>query len=245
MKYSDYIVYVDESGDHGLRNIDPQHPVFVLAFCIFEKPKYIEDVISSVQRLKFHFWGHDGVILHSHEIRKAKGDFNILLNPNVRAEFLPAINNLMEEAEFTLIAAVIDKTKLVNKYVHPVDPYEIALAFCMERLQRFLMDNGQTNEKTHVMVECRGKPEDNALELEFRRICDGRNHVGKMPNLNIIFMDKKHNSAGLQFADLVAHPIGRHHIRPNQPNQAFDIVETKFRRSPNGKIPGFGLKTFP
>jgi hypothetical protein len=29
-----------------------------------------------------------------------------------------------------------------------------------------------------------------------------------MPNLDIRFMDKKHNSAGLQLADLMAHPIG-------------------------------------
>ncbi len=31
-KFSDYIVYVDESGDHGLQNLDPNYPVFVLAF---------------------------------------------------------------------------------------------------------------------------------------------------------------------------------------------------------------------
>ena len=29
--YSDYIVYVDESGDHGLKTIDENYPVFVLA----------------------------------------------------------------------------------------------------------------------------------------------------------------------------------------------------------------------
>jgi hypothetical protein len=30
MDFSDYIVYVDESGDHGLVNIDTQYPIFVL-----------------------------------------------------------------------------------------------------------------------------------------------------------------------------------------------------------------------
>ena len=28
----DYIVYVDESGDHGLKNIDNNYPIFVLTF---------------------------------------------------------------------------------------------------------------------------------------------------------------------------------------------------------------------
>ena len=34
-EFSDYIVYVDESGDHSLESIDINYPVFVLAFCIF------------------------------------------------------------------------------------------------------------------------------------------------------------------------------------------------------------------
>lgn len=38
--FSDYIVYVDESGDHGLKNIDNNYPVFVLAFCIFKKQEH-------------------------------------------------------------------------------------------------------------------------------------------------------------------------------------------------------------
>lgn len=98
---------------------------------------------------------------------------------------------------------------------------------------------------THLQVECRGRAEDAKLELEFRRICDGNNAVGKMPNLDIRFMDKKHNSTGLQLADLVAHPIGRHVINYTQHNRAYDVVEPKFRKGPGGKIEGFGLKVFP
>jgi hypothetical protein len=44
MDFSDYIVYVDESGDHGLVNIDTQYPIFVLAFCIFKKSDYLKTV---------------------------------------------------------------------------------------------------------------------------------------------------------------------------------------------------------
>ena len=32
--FSDFIVFVDESGDHSLEVINPDYPVFVLAFCI-------------------------------------------------------------------------------------------------------------------------------------------------------------------------------------------------------------------
>jgi hypothetical protein len=75
--FSKYIVYVDESGDHGLETIDPQYPVFVLAFCIFHKRHYSEQVVSALEKFKFNHFGHDQIVLHEHEIRKEKGQFNI------------------------------------------------------------------------------------------------------------------------------------------------------------------------
>lgn len=65
-----------------------------------------------------------------------------------------------------------------------------------------------------------------------------------MPNLEIRFMDKKHNSTGLQVADLVAYPIARHVVKPDQPNRAYELIEPKIR-SYRGRIYGYGLKVFP
>ncbi len=245
MSFGDFIVYADESGDHGLASINAESPVFVLAFCIFKKSDYSTLAVPGVQQLKFRFWGHDDIILHGHDIRKQHGNFNILLNPHTRAAFIEELSGLIEAIPFTLIAAVIDKSRLVKQYAHPANPYEMALTFCMERLHHWLKGAGQTEKLTHVIVERRGRMEDQLLELEFRRITDGRNAAGKMPNLSIRFMDKKHNSTGLQIADLVAHPIGRQVIKPEQPNRAYRIIEKKFRRSPAGKIEGYGLKIFP
>ena len=39
MLNSDYIVYVDESGDHSMEHINQEYPLFVLALCIFDKQK--------------------------------------------------------------------------------------------------------------------------------------------------------------------------------------------------------------
>lgn len=246
MSFGDYIVYADESGDHSLTSINPQNPVFVLAFCIFRKEDYVRTVVPAVQKLKFDFWGHDCVVLHGHEIRKAHGDFNVLLNPTVRESFLQRINDLMTDLPMTVIAAAIDKQRHVRRYTEPDNPYGIALTFCMERLQRWLSEHGQGGHQTHFLVERRGSAEDAKLELEFRRIADGRNARNEqMPNLAIRFMDKKHNSTGLQIADLVAHPIGRHVINPAQSNRAYELIEPKFRRGPNGRVPGYGLKVFP
>src|SRR3981081_4590255 len=111
MAFSEYIVYADESGDHSLTSIDPQHPVFVLAFCVVRKSTYIDNIVPAFQRLKFEFWGHDSVVLHGYEIRKAQGDFGVLLNANTRAKFFDRLNGVIEAADFTIIAAVIDKKR--------------------------------------------------------------------------------------------------------------------------------------
>jgi Protein of unknown function (DUF3800) len=183
--------------------------------------------------------------LHGHDIRKRTGDFNILLNSTRREPFLARISAVLEAMPVTIIAAAIDKSKHVKQFADPANPYAIALTFCMERLQWWLKDQEALKHTTHVVVECRGKAEDQLLELEFRRIADGHNALGKMPNLDIRFMDKKHNSTGLQVADLIAHPIARHVIDPAQPNRGFDIVKTKFRTGNGNQIQGYGLKVFP
>jgi hypothetical protein len=56
---------------------------------------------------------------------------------------------------------------------------------------------------------------------------------------------KASNSAGLQLTDLMARPIALKHLRPGQPNRAFDVINKKFRRSPAGKVEGWGIKVLP
>jgi hypothetical protein len=52
---------------------------------------------------------------------------------------------------------------------------------------------------------------------------------------------KTANSAGLQLADLIARPIGLHHLRPNQPNRAFEIIQSKLHRNADAETEGVGL----
>lgn len=51
--FSDYVIFVDESGDHGLISVDPYYPIFVLVFCIAKKVDYIKQITPSLQALKF------------------------------------------------------------------------------------------------------------------------------------------------------------------------------------------------
>ncbi|MBP0613919.1 DUF3800 domain-containing protein [Chryseobacterium sp. cx-311] len=78
MDKSDYIIYADESGDHGLDSLDSDYPVFVLSFCVFRISDYITNAVPLIQKFKFDHFGHDQVILHEHHIRKQKDNYAFL-----------------------------------------------------------------------------------------------------------------------------------------------------------------------
>ena len=246
MPDSSYIVYVDESGDHGLQSIDKQFPVFVLAFCIFRKVDYVETAIPALEHLKFKHFGHDMVVLHEREIRKASGPFSFLVQPQRRQAFMSDLSDLMEATPMIVIASVIDKLKLKARYSYPENPYHVALGFGLERLSSLLELRAEGTHLTHVICESRGKKEDGELELEFRRICSGQNIKNRPFPFEIHVVDKRVNCSGLQLADLIARPIGRKILNPDQPNRAYDIIEPKFYRSGTPPVfEGRGLKVFP
>ena len=232
--FSDFVVYADESGDHGLVAIDPQYPVFALVFCALRKADYIAGVVPAVQRFKFGIWGHDAVVLHEHDIRKSMGPFAILLTDRaLRERFYGDLNRLVEAAPMTIFAAVIDKDGLRTRYADTRNPYQLALHFCMEQLHAMLSEEGQHGRTVHVIFESRGRKEDRELELEFRRIAandsgsgPGRQDFGLF-DFQPVFVSKAANSVGLQLADLTARPIALSHLRPDQPNRAFEIVRPK------------------
>jgi hypothetical protein len=233
-EFSDYIVFADESGDHGLQSIDPQFPVFALVFCIFDKGAYAERVEPAFRRLKFKYFGHDAAILHEREIRKQEPPFAFLRqDAALRAAFMADVSAVMAEAPFRAFCAVIDKMRHKARYVNPWNPYEIAMQFCMERLGDTLMREGQGGRLTHVLFEGRGREEDRQLELEFRRIAQNGKQWGwrsvdfiRTP-LEPLFVPKSANLAGHQLTDLIARPIALRALRPDQANRAFDTVKDR------------------
>jgi hypothetical protein len=244
IKHSDFIVYVDESGDHSLASIDPDYPVFVLSFCIFQKHSYTTALTPAIRQLKFATFGHDMVVLHESDIRRKKGAFS-RLSKQPRADFLNQLTDIIAHADFQLIAVVIDKRQLKDRYNTPAHPYHLALQFGLERIYRLVQQAGQQDALTYVVCEARGAKEDAEMELEFRRICDGANYFHKPLPLDLIIADKKTNSEGLQLADLTARPIGLSVLRPEQENRAVSVLEKKFYRNGYGEKDGTGLKVFP
>lgn len=244
--FSDFIIYADESGDHGLENINPFFPVFCLALIIIRKSDYINKIVPAIQQLKFDFWGHDKIVLHEHEIRKQENNFAFLrVDKKRREEFYSRMNDIMFNSPYWVVSAVIKKPELQKKYKEEYNPYHVALQFCLEKVLKILLKEGQKGKKVSLLFERRGeKVEDKNLELEFYRTVSNQNQWGSVQvdfrqmEFEILFAGKNHNSSGMQLADMVARPIALKVMRPEQANRAHDVIAKKYYN-------GFVNKVFP
>lgn len=237
------LVFLDEAGDHSLDPVDKDFPVFVLAFMLCEDTEYVDVIVPAFTRFKVKYFGHDGIILHSRDIRKALGDFAFLQVPDERQQFYSDLNELMIASRFQLIAIAIRKQTHKARYGKACrDPYDLALEFGMERLKSFLEEVGQ--KEVTLLAEARGKNEDDSLRLAFLQLLKHGSyyHDFKSIEFNLTFVSKKSNVLGHQIADLCAYPIARRVIDPKKSHQAFEIVQAKFIDRPGWR---HGFKIFP
>lgn len=229
---SRFIAFFDECGDHSLTKIDPDFPLFVLAMVVVERDAYRDEVLPRMNSFKLRYWNHEGINLHSRDIRLAQGPFSILLNSQVRSRFMAEVSGLMESLPFTLFVTAIRKSAHVERHgAEATNPYDLALEFTLERLLHFMESHGET--LLPVVAEARGRKEDNSLEQVFYRILSRgtENTPGerfRRLDCPLAFQSKKNNIVGVQLADLSAYSCARHILNPIKPNRAFDIVRQHF-----------------
>lgn len=240
------IVYLDETGDPSLAKIDKTFPVFALVMLACEVNEYVNHIVPQVYQLKMDFFGHEGVIIHSRDIRKAQGDFGYLTDPAKRQQFYARINALMSDCAYTLFAAVIHKHKYKEKYRDkPLPVYDLALELALEWLVPYLE---KTNQDEVVLVaEARGKNEDNNLLLSFlKTLANGTDSISRQRfqqiKFRLEFKPKAMNIVGTQLADLAAYPIGRYVLDPNKENPAYEIIKGKICQEQDGAT---GLRILP
>lgn len=226
------IVYLDETGDHSLSHIDKDFPIFVLTMFVVDSDEYIHNVVPLVNRLKFDYFGHEGVILHSRDIRKAQNDFRFLQLADARQPFYARLNAVLGTSKYEIIAVAIRKAAHKRTYgASSEDPYDFALKQAMERLMPVIDRTAQM--KVTILAEARGKNEDNALRLSFLQLTTAGTEqitADRFRDINwrLTFVPKAMNIVGHQLADLIGYPIARHVIDPGKPNPAFEVIQAKF-----------------
>ena len=256
-------LYLDESGDHVFRNVmAPPHRFLCLLGCWFQNPDYLK-FHEALKDLKTQFLPHhpdDPVILHREDMLNARKAFKILREPAVRAEWDTGLIKLIANAEFRVVAVVIDKLELRNDYGESAaHPYHLGLGFMLQRYAGYLNHINRTGD---VMAESRGGAEDRLLKESYERVYERGVWMtsvdtfhAALTSCQLKLKNKSANISGLQLADLLGHPVKQSTLRQqglleSNPTpfaqRLMEIVETKFNRQLyTNEIEGYGTVLFP
>jgi hypothetical protein len=244
-----YYFFLDETGDHGLAYIDRNFPLFLLCGCLISEDA-LKNVESRINQLKRDYFKTTGVILHSREIRKCEGAFQILFDLDIKANFYKDLNAILGQGQYCIIGSGVNKEEHIKRYGKVADdPYALSLSFILERLI-FYLKNKDKVSTVEILLEQRGRREDNQLLAHFNSVLDqGTYYIDsqqfKARIRKLSFHTKRENIVGLQIADLCAYPLARHVINPQEPYIPFEIIRDKLYCSPEGQYLGWGLKVFP
>lgn len=237
-------LFLDESGSHNLAVIDPQYPLFVLGGVILEQ-RYLEDVVQpELDAFKRELFGSENLVLHTSDLTRNRRGFERLKDAEFRKRFYSRLNALMSRWEYQVVACAVRKEEHLRRYgVSALDPYVLSLGVVLEQ---FCFEVGESEGA--VILERRGHPLDRQLELAWENLkVQGTAHLRGAELARRVssfrLEDKVKNLAGLQLADLVVTPIGRH-VLGKRTHEDFRIIEEKFRQV--GKsYEGVGLTVLP
>jgi len=258
-----YRLYLDESGDHGVKRLDdaPRRYLALLGVWFRQLPDYIAfaDALQAFKQKLFGSRPDEPVILHRADIMGRLGPFVALHNPAERDRFNSGLLSLVAEAQFIIVCAVIDKLEHQTQYSSPLHPYHLCLAEVLDRYTQWLEDHTAVGD---VMIEARGKAEDRPLLVAYQQIYGtGRLVYDRARNRRVLtskamrFRNKDANIAGLQLADILAHPVKQWILtrkgRIKDLGETFGsrlvrAAESKFLRDDRtGKIEGYGVIWLP
>ncbi|HLD88282.1 MAG TPA: DUF3800 domain-containing protein [Candidatus Omnitrophota bacterium] len=244
-----YYLFIDETGDHGLSFIDKNFPLFLLCGCLFREDA-LKDLEAKTNSFKLKYFKTTEVILHSREIRKCEGSFQILFDLKLKEAFYRDLNIVLEQPQYVIFGVGINKEEHIKKYGNQAkDPYSLSLSYIVERMI-FCLDGLDKNASVDIKGEVRGKKEDEMLIAHFNSILDrGTYHITRerlqKRRMSFKFHGKRENIVGLQIADLAAYPLARHLLSPKEPYLPFKVVEKKIYCNQQGEYEGWGLKLFP
>jgi hypothetical protein len=240
-------LFIDESGDHNLSIVDSTYPVFVLAGIIVDLEYAEGQMTDLVNDFKKREFGNTEIILHTADIIRNRNGFEGLAGSDKRRVFYEKLNRLMRILDYKVVACAIKKDSHLARYgLAALDPYMLSLDILVER---FCFEVGEIPGGGLIIAEKRGPELDHQLELAWLNLkIRGTRYISaneiekRIVGLNA--RHKKENIAGLQIADLVASPIGRHVIgKPER--EDFQIIREKFRKSSRGSYSGWGLVVLP
>lgn len=258
-------IYIDEVGNHDLAHADDPNQRFLSLTGVILESGYVMTVLQpEMDLLKRRFFQRDPdepVVFHRKELVNKRPPFEELRDPQTEMAFNAALLDALRAWQYRVITVAIDKKAHRDRYrVWHYHPYHYCLAVLLER---FLMFLGRGNHRGDVMVESRGAKEDGKLRESYARLYgDGTRNMPpeqwheRLTSRELKVKPKAANIAGLQVADIIAHPSCRevlreHRLIADERDVFGDRICAILRQSKydrhwlSGKIEGYGKKVLP
>ena len=252
-----YRLYIDESGDHTYKLLDdPSHRYLALLGVWFRQHDHYTAFADDLERFKRDIFGprpDKPVVLHRSDIVNRKGPFGLLRQAQLQARFDSRLLEVVTRAQFKMVCVIINKEDHLARYSSPFHPYHYCLAAMLDRYSGWL---NYKNAVGDVMAESRGKEEDVQLKQAYCRVYEsgtlmfGHHHQRVLTSKDIKIQPKVANIAGLQLADILAHPVKQaclvERICIPDPGEGFGkrlykAVEGKYNLNEwRGTVPGYG-----
>jgi hypothetical protein len=190
----------------------------------------------------------------------ARRAFKVLRDEDKRNAFNADLLRVIDQARFKMVVIVIDKQALQTAYGDAAaHPYHLGLGFLLQRYAGYL---NHINRIGDVMAEARGTKEDRLLAESYTRVYEqgvwmvrAGSFQAALSSRQLKLKDKRANIAGLQLADVLAHPLKQRVLREYglavRDTTAFgqqlaEIAQSKLNRhSYDGRIEGYGFVLFP
>lgn len=243
--------------DEYVELADDRNRYLSLTGCLIEKMFYEKTFCLEMEQLKkSHFtYDHDDpLIFHREDMVNKRKSFYRLSKQDKEAAFNDDLLRFLKNMEYTIITVVVDKKNHIERYgCAAFHPYHYCLTAMLERYCGLL---SYCNAKGDVLAESRGGREDELLKKAYRDLYNdgskwrpGTHFQNVLTSKEIKLKKKDHNIAGLQLADLLAHPLRLHTLVENgriamQKDFGVVITETvmhKFNKHGySGKIAGYG-----
>ena len=253
-----YRLYIDESGDHTYNLLEQtSHRYLALLGVWFQQADdYVAfaDDLEHFKRVIFGPRPDRPVVLHRSDIINRKGPFGVLCNDEVHRCFNTGLLEVVSHARFKMVCVVVDKQAHLQKYISPFHPYHYCLAAMLDRFSGWL---NYKNAVGDVVAESRAREEDLQLKEAYRRVYESgtlmfnrEHHQRALTTKDIKLRSKTTNIAGIQLADILAHPVkqallfekGRiGDLRETFGSQIYEAVEGKFNANTRtGQVEGYG-----
>lgn len=257
-------LFFDETGNGDLHAADksPNERYLSITGIVIRQDHHDGYVTRRVNRLKADLLGastENPIILHRRDIMRREGKFSPLRNEHIRKEFDARLAAIVAEVIAVAFTVSIDKVKHKSKYaVWQHSPYHYVMECLVERFVKWLEKHDRVGD---VVGEARNLTHDKHLRRAYARLYRNGNTYhdrdrfqARLTTGELKLVNKDADVAGVQIADMLAHPAHRAlkftQLGEPQPDDygtflAKTLNRYAYDRHPEKGIVGFGTKWLP